>query len=343
MRHFILLLALLAATPLTAQDDDPKWITLMFQGENDAIAPVDQTDEFYTTGLRFYGLRNPNASPAWVEEFSQWWCRWACPLGAYSQYSLGFAIGQQIYTPDDISIAELIPDDRPYTAWLYVALLLNMTDESATRQHTFELQVGVLGPEAGGEWVQTEFHQLIGSELPRGWDNQLSTQAGLNLIYRYRKSFGLARTRRHFDIVPHLGANLGNIMVTANSGFTARAGWNISGFPQSEIPATLALDPSGGSGSSGLKRKNWEFYFFVGAEGRAVAHNIFLGGTDHTIDEKDFVYDLKAGLSFRIGDWRVLYNFVRRGEEFFPRRGELDGLHDYGSISIGIERAFKGR
>lgn len=333
-RSFVLLLGALLAVPLAAQEPR-KWTTLMFQGENDSLALFSGSDEFYTNGIRFYGLRHPDFAPRWVRNFADAWCSWACPE-LPKENSFGFAFGHLIYTPDDLSIAELIPDDRPYASWLYGALLLHITDDTLKKQHAFELQLGVIGPEAGGEWAQTKLHELIEDEIPQGWDNQLPTEPGINFIYRYRESFGRKRMRRHFDVIPHFGGALGTIMVMANAGATVRAGWNISGLPQSLLPTTAEPRDA--------ERTKWEFYVFAGADGRALAHNVFLDGTvfsnSHSVDKEDFVYDLMAGFSLRYKNWRFQYTFVRRSEEFFPRRGRFDGLHDFGSISLGVERSF---
>ena len=117
-----------------------------------------------------------------------------------------------MYTPDDISVVDLIEEDRPYAGWLYGAVLLQIADERLRRQHAFELQLGIIGPEAGAEWAQTEVHKLIDDEIPMGWDNQLPTEPGINFIYRYRRRVG----GRYLDFVPHVGGALGTIMVKAS-------------------------------------------------------------------------------------------------------------------------------
>ena len=332
IRRALILACLLPAT-LMAQDEPEKWTTWMFQGENDALALFSGSDEHYTNGIRFLGLRHPEFAPRWAESFADWWCGWACPDMPALPPSFGFAFGQNFYTPDDLSVVALIPEDRPYAGWLYGAALLQITDDRLRKQHSFELQLGIIGPEAGAEWVQTEVHELIDDEQPMGWDNQLPTEPAINLIYRYRRRVG----GRHLDFVPHYGGALGTIMVMANAGGTVRAGWNISGFPQTVIPTTA--EPLGVE-----ERRKWEFYLFAGVDGRAVAHNIFLDGTvfsdSHSVEKEDFVYDLTAGFSLRYKSCRFQYTFIRRSEEFSPRRGRFDGIHDYGSLSIGVERSF---
>ena len=326
-------IACLPLTALDAQEEPRRWTTWIFQGENDALGISDPSDEHYTNGLRFYGLRHPEFAPRWAESFADWWCAWACPDLPVLPPSVGFAIGQNFYTPEDLSVVELIPNDRPYAGWLYGAALLQITDDELRRQHSFEMQVGIIGPESGAEWIQTELHELIDSEAPLGWDNQLPTEPAVNLTYRYRRRLG----GDHLDLVPHFGANLGTLMVTGNAGATVRAGWNISGFPQTIIPATGEPIDRG-------ERPDWELYLFAGAEGRAVAHNIFLDGTvfsdSHSVEREDFVYDLTGGLSLRYKNWRFQYTFVRRSEELTPPPAGDDGIHEFGSLTIGIERSF---
>ncbi len=322
------------AVPALAADDPPKWTSWTFQGENDALAVGRGSDEHYTNGVRYFGLRRPGLAPGWAERFAAWWCGWACAETAVRP-AVGFAVGQNFYTPDDISVPELIPEDRPYAAWLYGSVLLEISDRDLRRQHSFELQLGLVGPAAGGEWLQTEVHELIDSEPPLGWDHQLPNEPGINLIYRLQRRYG----GRYLDFVPHFGGALGTVLVMANAGGTVRAGWNISGLPQPEIPATVGPQMADGKG-----RPRWELYVFAGVDGRAVAHNIFLDGTvfrdSHSVDKENFVYDLRAGLSIRYRSFRFHYAFVRRSEEFSPRRGEFDGVHNFGSFTVGVERAF---
>lgn len=324
----------LAAAAAVA-DGPPRWTTWTFQGENDALAVGSGSDEHYTNGIRFLGMRRPDLAPSWARGFAGWWCAWACSEAAASPPSVGFAIGHNFYTPDDLTIPELIPDDRPYAAWLYGALLLEISDPALRRHHAFELQLGIVGPAAVGEWLQTEIHELIDSEPPRGWDHQLPDEPGINLIYRHQRRYGGS----HLDFVPHLGGALGTVLVMANAGGTVRAGWNISGFPQSEIPATVMPQAA-----QREDRPRWELYVFAGVDGRAIAHNIFLDGTvfrdSHSVDKESFVYDLRAGFSIRHRSFRLHYAYVRRSEEFSPRRGEHDGIHNFGSFTVGVERTF---
>lgn len=62
------------------------------------------------------------------------------------------------------------------------------------------------------------------------------------------------------------------------------------------------------------------WYLFAGADGRAVARNIFLDGNTFrdspSIDKEHFVADLSAGLALTFERVRISYTVVYRTKEF---------------------------
>ncbi len=328
-----------AAAGATDDPDDPcrgkKWAAYQGQGENDVLVASDATDESYTNGLLYSQLYNPDCNPPWAERFGKRLRGWLFP-GSRADVALGWEVGQHLFTPTDLEREELIEDDRPYAAWLYGGLFYVLTATESKRQQTLELQFGLVGPAALGEEVQEGVHELISSQLPRGWDNQIPNEPGVSLIYLWRQRFGGGTA----DIVPHLGGALGTIQIYANAGLTLRLGKNISGFPVLQNRMTAA-EPE-----VSRKRRRWEAYLFAGADARALAHNIFLDGTvfrdSHSVDKESFVYDLKAGFSARYKSFRFTYTFVRRSKEFSPLPAGVggDGEHEFGSLSVGVEKAF---
>jgi hypothetical protein len=317
------------------------WAGWQLHWENDAFAVLSGSDEFYTNGLRFNWLRNPNVkgNPQWAEDFALFWC--GLPLCPDSDPDVGYghAFGQNFFTPTDLSVKTLIPDDRPYAGWLYYSFLINFRndtdiDPAKTQpvQNLFELQLGVVGPTAGGEFVQREFHELIDDEPPLGWDNELEDEPGIALIYLWRKRLGGSA----LDLVPHWGASLGNVATYVNAGATVRLGKNISDFPLLLIAPTVA-------GFGREVPKKHEVYLFAAADARAVARNIFLDGNtfrdSHSVDKETFVYDFKAGFTYRRKGWRFTYTFVRRSKEFDPppAGSDTDGAHDYGSLALSYQ------
>lgn len=339
MRHrtcFVLLLAsaCFAAPPAEAAGPCRSAHGCQLVWENDAFAAFSGSDEHYTNGIRLSWLRDTNVrdNPLWTRRLAEKICS-VDGLCAPSPPLVGYAraIGQNFYTPQDISVEQLQPNDRPYAGYLYYSWIVSARTDthwdfhlSRPFQNVLELQVGFVGPPALGEEVQSAVHELIDDEDPMGWDNQLDFEPTVELVYTWRRKLGGSR----FDLVPHATAGLGNVSVHGGLGATVRAGYNISDFPADQIKPTVA--------PVGIDRPEWEWYVFAGTEGRGVAHNIFLDGNtfedSHSVDRDPWVYDLKAGFAVRHKAWRFDYTFVRRSDEFTPV--VQDGEHDFGSFSV---------
>jgi len=46
-----------------------------------------------------------------------------------------------------------------------------------------EIQLGIVGPASFAEETQSLVHELLASQRPNGWDNQLKNEPGLAIIY----------------------------------------------------------------------------------------------------------------------------------------------------------------
>jgi hypothetical protein len=298
--------------------------------ENDVFA---HSDRYYTQGLKFAWSRIQGGSP-WLEDhvggtFWNWLDR-----GVPANMQGGWSIGQNIYTPRDIKQRVQDPDDRPWAGWLYLGRTLSITNECAegsdgciAEQHQFELDLGVVGELSAARWTQTEFHKLIDSPKPQGWDNQIGNEPGVLALYRGRWRFGGS----HLDVTPTGVVALGNVLTYAGGGATARLGWNLSRFPTDLIPGVL-----------GVARPGWEAFLFAGGEGRGVLRNIFLDGNtlrdSYSVDKRAWVYDLTYGGAARYKGWQLTYTRVRRSPEFDARSGRDVEFQEFGSYAISWSR-----
>ncbi|NIQ93116.1 MAG: lipid A deacylase LpxR family protein, partial [Desulfuromonadales bacterium] len=242
-----------------------------------------------------------------------------------------FTLGHIIFTPQDISTPDPLPDQHPYAGWLYGGYSMVMARKDVV--DTFEATVGIVGPSAFGKEVQRGWHRLIDGEDPKGWDNQLKDEPGIVLTYQRQWRYDLRDSMGRFglDILPTAGASLGNIRTQANLGATLRAGYNLGNdYGPPRIRPALAgsgiLDA--GDGVS--------FYLFGGVEGRAVLRNIFLDGNSFreslNVQRKPLVADFQVGAAFRTGNLQLAYTFVIRTEEF-------DGQQEaqkFGAVSLSV-------
>ena len=320
-----------------AQDND-RWQFRQFQIENDDVLPVpysQPSDRFYTNGLRISFSKNAidstddgTAVPAWLR-----WMRNRCRnCTLYPTLS----IGQNIYTPEKIEEEDAQPGERPWGAWLYGGLGAAM-DTSPRTRHDVEFQIGVTGKAAGGEFVQTRWHEIIGSPKPRGWGNQLGTDIGINAFYTYQHILRPRNPLRviDWDFVPNIKAAVGTVSTYASIGGTFRIGRNITDFPYSPIR------PSERRRISVEALPELELYGFIGADARAVAYNYFIEGSlfghdPDTPNPERFVWDFNFGITARFRRYNITYAVVRRAAEFERTVGTDRGIHSFGSLSFTV-------
>jgi hypothetical protein len=314
-------MALLAVFPaFGAQAGDRGTLTYVL--ENDLFY---RTDGGYTNGAALIWV--PDATPDWVSRVAHWF-PWI-PKEGHVRH--GYALGQAIFTPQDLTLATPPLDDRPYAGWLYGTLGLGI--ETGLRLDQFALTLGVVGPASGAEQTQAFVHEITNSRDPQGWDTQLGNEPGIVLTYlrswrqlATAKPAGLA-----LDMTPHVGGALGNVYTYANAGLTLRLGQRLPlDFGPPRVQPSL---PNSGCFAPADK---FAWYLFAGIEGRAVAHNIFLDGNtfkdSRSVDAGPLVGELQFGLVLTWGRVRLSYTHVLASREFTTQPGNTQ----FGVASVSV-------
>jgi len=294
------------------------------------------SDRNYTSGLRVSYLYAEKELPGWGKALS-----WLIPEA--SSFNYGFAFGQHMYTPEDIGRADLIPDDRPYAGWLYLGFLLHLRRQHTL--HSFEVDLGVIGPPALGEPAQKAIHSVLRIRQPNGWANQLKTEPGVSLYYQQKYKWIRERLFGgvlDFDVIPDFGAALGNVFIYAGAGGTARLGFNLSNNFGATRLSPLGMDPfiEASTDDDPASLGPVEIYLFASVAGRGVLRNIFLDGntftSSHRVDKKPFVFEHEWGFLVRVSRIRLTWRQVTRSPEF-PQ----DGLaHVFGSLCLSYSYRF---
>jgi len=312
---------MLAFAAVAARADDYGRFDLL--EENDSL--YFHTDKHYTQGVRFsYLAPSVSSGDFWDRPFD--WLAAGTPIFASDSADRRYAIlgGQSIFTPENLTQAPPSPRDRPYGGWLYGGVSL-MQRSGGDMLENLELDLGLIGPGALGKLVQNQWHQFIGIHEARGWSNQLQNEPGVVLAYDrlWRLNFLGTQTGFGADVVPEIGATLGNVFTYGDVGGTIRIGTNRGAdYGQARVrPALSGTDYFDSTqASDGLGG-----YVFAGVEGRVVAHNVFLDGNDFrtspSVSRKWLVADLQAGASL-LWSRRIRFDFsvVRRTEEFYGQR-----------------------
>lgn len=322
--------------PLRAQVDPPESgaaatpgiFTLYF--ENDYFGGEDQ---HYTNGFKLSWLSSD------LRDWGQsGWRKKALEVLPFinddnTQKNIGFAFGQNIYTPQDISAVPPDPTDRPYAGWSY--LELSFLSKTARRLDIFSVQLGMVGRHSYAQDTQTVIHEWLNDEEPRGWDYQLKDEFGVNLTYERRLRLYAASWGEFLgvDFIPHLGASVGNVQTYANAGASVRLGFH--------LPDDFGVDliRAGGAVNGPIdperpRAARWSFFVFGGVDGRAVARDIFLDGNtwrdSPSVDKENFVADAYYGIGAAVGKWRLTYTEVMRTREFEAQ----DRKSYFGSVAL---------
>lgn len=287
-------------------EDDKQIFSLVF--ENDVFTGSDQG---YTNGIRFAVLSSEKGVPDWARSAGNA----ILPYGRDGNKRISFALGQNMYAPTDLSQRTLIQDDRPYAGWLYGSL--GIVSDIGDALDNAVLTLGVIGPSSFAEQTQKEVHKITDSPDPKGWNNQLETEPTIGLTYERKwralleaEPFGLAT-----DVIPHVGATVGNVNTSANLGGTVRVGFDL---PADYGPPRIR--PSLPGSDFFVPTKELSGYLFGTVEGRAVARHIFLDGNtfndSHSVDKENFVGSLQLGAAMTFGDARLSYTHVMLTREF---------------------------
>lgn len=316
--------------------------------ENDSF--ID-TDLNYTNGLRF--VRSYSDNELARTDGRPWWAgRLARLLPARlrtsslrqcsftespeiddcHEHAFAWAVGQNMYTPSDLTRSDLLIRDRPYAGYLYFGGIGQL--RRGRRLHEVEIDVGVVGPIALAGPLQSGWHDLLrsaGSDTPRpqGWRNQLRHEPALQLHYEVRQqalrsTAGSSRIA-WIELLPRAGVAVGTIFDRATAGGLLRLGYNL---PDDFGPHRIdALAQS---------QNESHVYVFVGGEAHYVAYNKFLDGNfavfgdSHSVHREAEVTELEVGISIRWARWprplrtlddlEVTVTRVERSDEFAGQR-----------------------
>jgi lipid A 3-O-deacylase len=238
-------------------------------------------------------------------------------------------VRNRMYTPDSIEAHTLLPTERPYCATL--STFYQQWRREDDELVKYEIEAGVLGPDAMGDQLQTSVHHLIKDTIPQGWDGQLRPDEPILNLYMERwHPFGLIGEpeawQARLDGV--YGGAFGTTFINAEGGVCAKAGWNI---------------PADAAGGTVLANKNGGWFAFLFVEPRCwlVAHNATLGSSffydrDNERDLAPVVGDAEGGITVGIGGLSLSYSDVTSTREFTHQNHK----QSYGNVRIDYTWSF---
>jgi hypothetical protein len=287
------------------------------------------TDRHYTNGLRLEWVSAEEAVSPWLLQAAR-----TQPFVKLKGASLreGYALAHTLYTASDITLDDPPSDDHPYAAHLSVNWFASA--RTANSEHTILVDVGLIGPSAQGEFVQSRWHQLIDGKEPRGWDGQLHDElvfaiSGQRTERLHQWEFGAYRA----DLMGHSGLTLGTLRTDLSVGATVRFGTDLQ---DSFAPPRMrpALSPS----SIFTPNQPVSAYVFASLGGYAVGRDVFLDGNTFrdsaSVERNIWVGDVQAGAALHINHYRLAFTYVVRSEQYDGQNGP----QRFGAIALS--RAF---
>ncbi len=218
----------------------------------------------------------------------------------------GLSIKQNIYTPTNPDISEVIVGDRPFAAFLTMGTKRASYDIKRKISLSSELNIGVLGPAALGGKVQSTIHNIE----PVGWENQIRNSLVVDYAVMLEKSI---ISSPHFETNLTAIVNVGTVFNKIEGGFYARTG--------SFIPVYRGL----------VNSRTFQYWFFIRGGSCLVLHDATLQGG---IFNGDNIYTIHGSQLNRIvlngsAGMALYYNGLGLEIENFYVSPEFKGAYDF--------------
>jgi lipid A 3-O-deacylase len=316
-----LMLAPFAAHAQPAADTASIWT---LQGENASITTGTPPDRFYVNGLRLGWTSPTTVVPDVLAGLGR-------ILWGDGQQRVAVDITQQIYTPADTTTIVPNPHDRPFAGVLLGNF--SLIHDTANTRSTLTLSLGVVGPDAGAEQLQNDFHNLIGQQRTIGWGGQIQNTPAVEILHERIWRLPLGRVAGlETDVLPALTLGVGNLRDYLQVGTTVRFGRGLDsdfGVPR--------LRPGLSGGDAFTPTSPFAWYVFAGVNGQAVAYDMLLQsspfrGGPH-VDAIWDVGEMQAGFAIIVHGMRLTFAYVAQTQEF---QGQTGGLHQFGSASLSV-------
>ena len=294
--------------------------------ENDVFVG---TDRHYTSGVMLNYISGVDDGPRRLRNLG---VRFP-GMDEDDRMHVSVSVGHEIFTPTNIRATRLLEDDRPYAAYAYLATGFSTASDKDIE--TWRVSIGMIGPDAHGETVQNRVHRLIDEAEAQGWQHQLGSEWVASIAYEKkwlnRAWYSSPDWSLEADLVPYFTGAVGTLHNYVGLGSMLRIG---RGLQSDHGPPRVRPSMPLSQFYDNTLKGSW--YFFVGIDARYIAHNIFLDGNNfsdsHSVDRREWVGDLQAGLVWNNPRFRFGYTYILRTREF---EGQ-DENDIFGSLSLSV-------
>lgn len=187
MRSLILILTVFICSSSIAQEINN--YSSLFDVRNSAFTRISYDNDIFRFTDRFYsqGIGIDVFSPKLAKN----------PLNALllklkNSENKGYGISFRTHgcTPTSLTADSILYGDRPYAAAFSLGIVRTSQQNERKLRLTSKFELGMIGPVALGEQIQTGIHRITGSDIPQGWKFQIRNAPIVNYTLRIEKAPG---------------------------------------------------------------------------------------------------------------------------------------------------------
>lgn len=292
----------LVVTPIVQADEAAGGVTAYSATlENDLFA---NTDRGYTNGVGYSWSHlvgkefTADNLPRWIFNLAE---HTYITKTAGKTRAVSYDIVQTMQTPSDITVSEQIEGDAPYAGSLTWTVDLHAYDDAVS--DTVALTLGTVGPLSLAEQSQKVIHQIVGSDEPQGWDNQIDNEPVFQV--RAERLWRLGAhdfdSGRGFDAIGIGQGAIGNLGSSVAVGGTVRFGGDLkASFPTATFLPNRRVSVGAPAGASA-----WQV--FLSVRGAFVANDIRINGNTfqegYSVPLEHWQAQAAAGATWTNGKW----------------------------------------
>ncbi len=297
----------------TSVDFSEKKNRIVLETENDMLF---NSDSYYTAGVAIsYTHQNLKKTPA----------QFLLKSKSDSVYTFtGFGFQQRIFTPYSITEPNSIANDQPYSAYLLLTNYTVLVNSKKRLKISTEIGFGIMGEKALGEEIQTIVHQIVGSPIPIGWENQLQNSFLIDYQFRIEKGFFTDWTSEH--LVPFAAARIGTLTNRVQIGLMAKFGNKTTYLQLNEFSSKSA------------DHLIWEWVYAANLQGvfyDATLQGGMFGPRDpNALERKDVIsaqFQMRTGINLNYKRYSLRYMIFFNSTNFVTAK-----THSYGSVNLGF-------
>lgn len=282
--------------------------------DNDAFTG---TNRYFTQGIRLE-LINPQFRHFFLAKNALF------RIGQRARTYYGLGVSHSLYTPDNLQSPDIVVGDRPYAGHFAFNTFLISTDFDRKLRMTTNIELGLLGPLAGGGLI---VRRTVDPDNPQGWDNQIKTD--LLIGYQARLEKGLLSTQG-IDFVVQADVSASTRYTYAGLGALLRIGMLNPYFYE------LHFSPRSILGSRDIKAA--QVYAYARPEVHFIAYDASLQGG---LLNRSSPYTIPGSQLSRIrprieAGLEVIVRRVGLGAAFFWQGAEFDGADTHQWLQLKL-------